>query len=73
MSGTRVLGFPTSGGPAAAKTNALSKPAAAVKVQAIDDAGKPQADVPAKPLPNRPGWIAFKTAAPAATRYVIRW
>jgi len=44
----------------------------AVKVQAVDDAGKPQADVPAKPLPNRPGWIAFKASTPRAMRYMIR-
>lgn len=67
VSGTRVPGFLTSGGHAAAKA------LAAVKVQAVDDAGKPQADLPAKPLPDRLGWVAFKTSAPAAARYVIRW
>jgi len=50
-----------------------AKALAAVKVQDVDDAGKPQVDLPAKPLPDRLGWIAFKTAPPAAARYVIRW
>ena len=44
-----------------------------VKVQAVDDAGKPHADIPAKPLPDRPGWVVFRTSAPAAARHVIRW